>query len=455
MATFYIDPTAGSGGTGTFASPFDSWADVTPNGANTYLQKEGTTHVGTVTISGDGAGVGTELVIGVYAAADGARITDGSSRALINANGASYAILTEGATYLIIDGMECYGADGTSGTIHTGGPAGGHHHQTIKNCLIRDHTDAGGEAAGIKFFADNFTATDNIIRDMEGEGIYGEGDDMELARNDISGVSLNSLFGDGIQIAETQMSTNNPYVHHNTVDHSDTDVKQGIIFNDTLGISTGGRCEFNTVIGPPNSTTTWGIHVGWPGILVKGNLIQNFARAIDVSNIASPGGTVIIGNIIATPSVVANTRGINFFSDGGNSKVYNNVVVNTTGTFANATHGIHSSSADAGCDIRNNIVVGWKTGLAVSGAGVEDYNDLFGNQTSISGASLGANSITGDPLFVNAASDFHLNSGSPCIDAGVDPGVTVTTFDELTMTAPFDIGAYRYLVPGASVSLLF
>jgi parallel beta-helix repeat protein len=45
-ATFYIDPSAASNGTGTQARPFNSWNSVSFQSGNTYLQKAGTTYPG-------------------------------------------------------------------------------------------------------------------------------------------------------------------------------------------------------------------------------------------------------------------------------------------------------------------------------------------------------------------------------------------------------------------------
>lgn len=60
-----------------------------------------------------------------------------------------------------------------------------------------------------------------------------------------------------------------------------------------------------------------------------------------------------------------------------------------------------------------------------------------------------ANSRYGDPLFVDAAADFRLSEDSPCIDAGVDVGISVD-YNNQTVNAPPDIGAYEYHEPGNS-----
>ena len=53
-----------------------------------------------------------------------------------------------------------------------------------------------------------------------------------------------------------------------------------------------------------------------------------------------------------------------------------------------------------------------------------------------------ADNQTGDPLFVST-SDFHLQAGSPCINAGIDVGLT-TDYDGRAVGNPPEIGAYEY-----------
>jgi len=50
---------------------------------------------------------------------------------------------------------------------------------------------------------------------------------------------------------------------------------------------------------------------------------------------------------------------------------------------------------------------------------------------------------TDNPDFVNPASDWHLQAGSPCIDAGVNVGLT-TDYEDDPVADPPEIGAYEY-----------
>ena len=100
-----------------------------------------------------------------------------------------------------------------------------------------------------------------------------------------------------------------------------------------------------------------------------------------------------------------------------------------------------SSSIDS-TTIKNNIFLNNYYSLyssSLSGWNYATYNDFYTNLTDTS--NLPINSTTGnislDPVFVDPASnDFHLQTGSPCIDAG-DSSIT----DNLDATTS-DMGAY-------------
>ena len=91
--------------------------------------------------------------------------------------------------------------------------------------------------------------------------------------------------------------------------------------------------------------------------------------------------------------------------------------------------------------IYNNTV--WNTVFGIWGQG--DSNVLVYNNISDVDIGVGTdkqnNLVTSDPRFVNASGgDFHLQAGSPAIDAGRQiPGIT----DGFAGNAP-DIGAYEF-----------
>ena len=75
-----------------------------------------------------------------------------------------------------------------------------------------------------------------------------------------------------------------------------------------------------------------------------------------------------------------------------------------------------------------------------------DHNVFFNGLVDPLGYPLGTGDIIADPLFVNATSkNYHLQAGSPALNAGVDVGLT-TDFDGnlLPVGMPPDDGAFQH-----------
>jgi len=64
-ADYYIDPTSGTNGVGSFADPFNTWTGITIATGNDYRQKAGTTWTGTITITASGTSENL-ILIGAY-----------------------------------------------------------------------------------------------------------------------------------------------------------------------------------------------------------------------------------------------------------------------------------------------------------------------------------------------------------------------------------------------------
>ena len=228
-----------------------------------------------------------------------------------------------------------------------------------------------------------------------------------------------------------------------------------------MGIGGGGGCE---IIGNNiHHMKQYGIYTAFDNGLMEGNIfhdngrlaIHHFSQNKTVNNwifrnnIFYRNGkgyySVTLDKWYRDPAVI--------ISRGTNNKLYNNL-------FYDNYAGIHVGLGAVDALIANNTVFGSDTyGIKVSSAYSGSLNArivnniAWGNKSSqifdnATNTTLQAN-LTTDPLVVNAAAgDFHLRSGSPAINAGVNLYSAGVTKDfegkPRPQTGPFEIGAYEY-----------
>jgi hypothetical protein len=151
----------------------------------------------------------------------------------------------------------------------------------------------------------------------------------------------------------------------------------------------------------------------------------------------------------------------NYFNDNGGVQLtnvlwYNNVLIANNLTKGSGISIINNSSTITNFNIKNNIFIHchYNGFLDITNGGTfnglhVDNNDLYDNSRNtpfISGTTpinyTLNNNITGNPLFVSA-SDFHLQSSSPCINKGVDVGLTKDYEGNIVSSVP-DIGVYEF-----------
>lgn len=221
------------------------------------------------------------------------------------------------------------------------------------------------------------------------------------------------------------------------------------------------------------------------------NYIQNYATGIELSTPTSGSGYWAHywnwDNISVTYNVIdgvgyqdfAYTYGIWWINESNNYPyygVFNNVLIanNTIIGYNNGTYpgfrgiGIYANDTINDLRVSNNIVKGFSDygiyfaehntdTLIVAGLDIT-YNDMYANGTNtvyvesaaeritITDSDVTTGNITTDPLF-KSTSDFHLQSTSPCIDAGLDVSAITGGLDfngAGKYGTAYDIGAFEW-----------
>jgi hypothetical protein len=149
---------------------------------------------------------------------------------------------------------------------------------------------------------------------------------------------------------------------------------------------------------------------------IQYNRIQN--NIADAQGVFAQGGGIgmesaggfLLSNIIANNTFTGGTNvnggGVDISSGGGPVVLANNTIV------GNSVNGVH---ADSGITLVNNIVMTHPVGVSAGATTNTSYNIYFGNTTNTQGFSLSGTDLTVNPQLT---ANYHLNAGSPAIDAG-------------------------------------
>jgi uncharacterized repeat protein (TIGR01451 family) len=295
--------------------------------------------------------------------------------------------------------------------------------------------------------------------------------DHAILENGGSGSGMVYIASDAVRVENSivQYSANTGiYIHASSPLISGTQILTntagaggGGIYNDT-----GNPIIQSSII--RNNSTSGYSDVGGGGIYNGcGNpIIQNNRFIGNIAEFGSRGGGLYSGcgkpliqnNIIA--GNVAKSNDAQQYSQGNfGGGIYSSgdpIILNNVFTGNNAEPGIMGGMGgglfiDAdNAIIRNNIIINNHAYIPGSGIynakGVSpDYNDIWNNDTG--GTPPGTHNLSADPLLVDPANgDFHLEPGSPCIDAGDPDHHPETDFegDLRPMGAAPDIGVDEY-----------
>lgn len=238
-----------------------------------------------------------------------------------------------------------------------------------------------------------------------------------------------------------------------------------VVFN----VASGSICNFSIINSGNDPGYSCGVFTSQARVIIENNIIDNNCRGISISS-SSDG--YINNNIItncsgfmalcnsASYGLISNNLITDFNYTGiyhyySSSDIFNNTIVGNDGNIALLLNPLEHQI------VRNNIIVNSSYGIMVEG-GYQSavhlvdiaYNDFWNNSAANYWEEYGilpnfysqpfspqpgTSEINVDPLFVDPFyGDYHLQSGSPCIDSGdpnlpIDPDGTVS-----------DIGAFYY-----------
>ena len=159
-------------------------------------------------------------------------------------------------------------------------------------------------------------------------------------------------------------------------------------------------------------------------------------------------------NSVAYNNVVINESGGTMYglvyAGAYNSAFFNNVVVGGQVVLMQGGYNSGFRADTTNPTFQNNIVycnnnLGWSGSYA--GTPTINSNDFYG----CSGVPSQSNAVTGDPLFVNKASDWHLQSNSPALNRGTQ--VSFTGYDGEAIDVSRDMnGTQRSSQPSLGIS---
>jgi parallel beta-helix repeat protein len=208
-----------------------------------------------------------------------------------------------------------------------------------------------------------------------------------------------------------------------TLDHADstTIIHNVIANNDAMGSAGGGIAIYRS-----------------SSVNVLANLIEDNPTFLGGGIFVSDASATIVNNAIASNSA-SEKGGAMAVCDGATITLLDNTIINNTAPVGGGIYCDASSSTS----IVNNII--WGNG-----------DDLYGctaTYSDIEDGDPGEGNICAYPTFVDSAGgDYHLQAGSPCIDAGTNEGAPSTDFDgnprpidgDGDGIAIVDMGAFEY-----------
>jgi len=441
MATYYVDPT-GPNGVGSEADPFNALpANFSSAGyvnGDIFLFKRGTTYTpswgNTPGTPGDAFTVNRTIRFGAYGTGDRPII---SANYTGSAGGRLFRVYVTGCVFEDLH----FANTNNCHTIYTTNAFADLTVQRCKATQIRG-SSSGNEGFVVLGPSSALTGT-AIVTDNEVDGIANDGIEVRctgttiIARNTVKNCSLDTITGDCVAAVGNSALL---HIYDNNLDHTNKDTKQCIIQD---GGSTGFAIIENNICNgyfQDGSFDHTGIYLSLPGI-IRNNFIRTWRSGVflNVANVRVEGNVIIQGGGTALTGAV--------YGSSAGMVVQNNVIWRIAGTDV-ADAAIRNNTSNATNLYRNNIIVGFNTGIRRGALAVDSYNDFHQVTTAVRDASYlpvaaGTGTVYVDPQL---NSDGSIRSSSPVATAGTYvSGVTLANGRLRPNFVP--IGAYMAVLP--------
>lgn len=362
MATYYIDPSQSSNGTGTEESPFNSFpTTLTPyTNGDVFKFKRGTIYRVSWT-SGDLFTINREVSISSYGTGNLPVIS------------ASYSVGSGGRLFRVFNGNfscsflrfeNCFNCS----PIYV---QSGLNNIRVTDCEfynIRGGISDNAISIGAGGACTQVYVLRNSLNNISNDGILVYCSDYsEIAYNRVIHPSIDAENGDCIAVATACTFL---WIHNNYLDHTNKGTKQCIIQDGgSVGYAIIENNFCNGYFKADGEHT--GIYCSLPGEIRK-NYVKTWGSGI-FQNVTA--GMRISGNLVIQGGGRASNGAIHSTAS-SNWKVFNNTIVRLDIGTDVSDAAIRNTNSDASIEIKNNIINNFTTSILKGAASVESNNEI-------------------------------------------------------------------------------